>query len=191
MRAFLAIDLPENLKEKIFAFSRKIARQGEVKLVEKENLHLTLLFLGEINEGEKRKVVGVLESLGRLGEIKLRLGKVEFFPDRKKPHGIWIKVEGEKEKLFALYKRIVEGVLRAGIGLAEKELRFSPHITIGRMRKNIQSFDFKEEVGLEGEEFLVERVVFFKSELSAKGPKYSKIAEFVPNIARLLNLYQI
>ena len=191
MRAFLAIDLPENLKEKIFAFSRKIARQGEVKLVEKENLHLTLLFLGEINEGEKRKVVGVLESLGRLGEIKLRLDKVEFFPDRKKPHGIWIKVEGEKEKLFALYKRIVEGVLRAGIKLAEKELRFSPHITIGRMRKKMELTGLEGKEGLEGQEFVAEKIAFFQSELSAKGPKYSKIAEFVPNIAGLLNLFQI
>lgn len=183
MRAFLAIDLPQDLKEKIFAFSRRIARQGEMKLVEKENLHLTLLFLGEISEEEGKKVAGVLEGLSGLGEIRLRLGKAEFFPAGKKPNGIWIKVEGEKEKLFALYKKIVNGVLWAGIKLAERDLRFSPHITIGRVRKKMKLLGLEGKEELEGQEFLVEKVVFFRSKLSSRGPKYSKIAEFVPNIA--------
>jgi len=185
MRAFFAIELPEELKKKIFARGQEIAKKTDVKLVEEENIHLTLLFLGEISEEEKERVVGAVGDIRGVGEIKLRLGETEIFPDKKRPHGIWINVGGEKEKLFSLYKKIVDGVLKAGIRLEEREMRFSPHITIGRFKRGVGG---SRDVGpafaeasagkdIRGE-FTVEKVALFQSQLSAKGPKYTKIGEF-------------
>ena len=78
MRTFIAIDLPKELKEKIFTYARRLAGGINIKLVEKENLHLTLLFLGEMAEEEKERVMKVLRSgscrIGRVGEDKLAIG---------------------------------------------------------------------------------------------------------------------
>lgn len=181
MRTFIAIDLPGQLRKKIVIASRRITKGLDIKLVEEENLHLTLLFLGEIDEKEKERVLGVLGDLRSAswrGGIKLRLGKVEIFPDDKKPSGTWVNVEGEKEKLFSLYKKIVDELLKKGITPEERNLRFSPHITIGRFKDKIRRKELEGEGELEGQKFIVEKISFFQSQLTAKGPKYTKIGQF-------------
>lgn len=178
MRVFLAIELPKGLKKKIFTFSQEIAKDYDIKLVEEKNLHLTLLFLGKISEEQKRRIKEGLGGLGEARKIVLKLGKVEIFPDKKFPRGVWIKVEGEKEKLFALYKKIIDLLLKAGIRLEKKQMRFSPHITLGRIRKGKKLEGLEKSEGLEEQEFNVEKVTFFQSQLSSQGPEYIKIGEF-------------
>lgn len=189
MRVFLAIELPPNLQEKIFEFGQKITEGWKIKLVEKENLHLTLLFLGEITEKEKDRLVeeleeqegqeGLVKLAGRQKGISLRLGKMEVFPSPKKAHGIWINVEGDKEKLFFLYKKIVDKTLAAGIKLDNKQLRFSPHITIGRIKGKAGDLGSASwRMGDLGEKFEVDKIALFVSKLTSKGPLYTKIGEF-------------
>lgn len=178
MRTFLAIELPEKLKERIFAFSKKVAEGCDIKLVEKENLHLTLVFLGRIDEEETSRVVRGIGEVKGIGNIKLRLGELEVFPNKRRPYGVWMNVEGEKEKLFSLYKKIIDGLLAAGIKLDESKLRFSPHITIGRFRGRgvrVRSGKWEER---RKNEFWVEKVTLFQSQLSSAGPQYTKIGEF-------------
>ena len=178
MRSFLAIDLPEKLKEEISLAGWKMAKDREIKLVEKENLHLTLVFLGEITEEEKKKVAEVLKGVKGRGEIRLRLGDIEIFPNEGKPRGVWINIGGEKEKLFSLYKKIIDSLLNTGIKLEEKELRFSPHITIGRFKgKGKSTKKISQNLQIEGE-FVTRNITLFSSQLSSQGPCYRKVAEF-------------
>lgn len=82
MRTFIAIDLPKELKEKIFTYARRLAGGINIKLVEKENLHLTLLFLGEMAEEEKERVMRVLRSAScRIGELggEFMAGRVTLY----------------------------------------------------------------------------------------------------------------
>ncbi|HUW24663.1 MAG TPA: RNA 2',3'-cyclic phosphodiesterase [Patescibacteria group bacterium] len=185
MRVFVAIELPQDLKEKIFALAEKVSRGMAIKLVEKENLHLTLAFLGEVPEEKVQEIVGVLrpsfakasegEGLRRVGKICLSLGKWEPFPNKQRPHGIWINVGGETGKLFSLYKKIIDGLLVRGFILEGEDLQFSPHITVGRLKSG--GARSLEKVSLP-ESFVAERVTLFESRLTEKGPIYSKIGEF-------------
>ena len=175
MRAFIGINLPLALKKKIFAYAQEISKDWRIKLVEEKNLHLTLLFLGNISEKDKEKITKVLNGFIGFGTINLKISGVEFFPDTKTARGIWLNVAGEKEKLFSLYKRMIDGFLSAGINLEERNLRFSPHITLGRLkekRRKIGNID--EPSG----EFKTEKITFFESRLSRDGPRYIKIDEF-------------
>lgn len=182
MRVFIGIELPKDLKEKIYFFSQEIGKKYQVKLVEKENLHLTMLFLGNIEEGAVRKMREMGE-IREIGEIRLRLGKPEFFP-RKRPHGIWINVEGEIEKLKCLHKKIIDLLLARGFSLKESCLRFSPHITIGRFRKTgrdlkgLNLFQDCVDKVQPFSGFLANKVTLYQSKLTSKGPLYSKIGEF-------------
>lgn len=185
MRAFIAIDLPKKLKEKIFDFGQEITKKLDIRLVEKENLHLTLIFLGDIPEERIKDVTEILEGLPVLyqngtgtagaGEIHLTLGSWEPFPSKRKPFGIWINVEGETRKLFSLYKKIIDGLLAKNFVLERNSLKFSPHITVGRMKSGgVRSMG---AVHLE-ENFTAGKVTLFSSELTEKGSKYTKIGEF-------------
>lgn len=177
MRVFLAIELPRTIRKQIFAFAKQATQDFDIKLVEEENLHLTLLFLGKISQDN---VSLVREALGKLmlaGKIKLRIKELEVFPSAKQAHGIWLKIGGETEKLFPLFKKLSERIISLGFDLENKHLRFSPHITLGRFRKS-RSFGEINKTDLPKEEFLVKKIVLFESKLSSKGPKYSKLAEF-------------
>lgn len=180
MRTFIAIDLPENLKKEIFLFSREIGKLCDIKLVEEENLHITLLFLGRIlEEAPLRSAMAELRRGKGLGKIRLFLGRVEIFLSNKRPHGIWINVEGDIKKLAALHKKIVDSVLGEGLTLGENSLRFSPHVTIGRFKKRarLRPADWRDYGEVKGE-FAAEKITVFQSKLSSGGPKYSKIGEF-------------
>ena len=175
VRIFIAIELPEELKEKISVLAEKVTAGLAIRLVEKENLHLTLAFLGEVPGEKIQEITGVLREMKGVGRIHLRLESWEPFPSKKKPFGIWINVEGETGKLFSLYKKIIDGLLAKNFVLERNSLKFSPHITVGRMKSGgVRSMG---TVRLE-ENFTTGKVTLFSSELTEKGPKYTKIGEF-------------
>lgn len=175
MRIFIAIELPEVLKEKIFVLAEKVTEGLAIKLVEKENLHLTLAFLGDVPGEKIQEITGVLREVRGVGRIHLTLESWEPFPSKQKPFGIWINVGGETGKLFGLYKKIIDGLLAKNFVLERKSLKFSPHITVGRMRsggvRSMGAMHLKEN-------FTTGKVTLFSSELAEKGPKYTKIGEF-------------
>jgi 2'-5' RNA ligase len=174
MRVFVAIELPSELKEKIYAFSQKITKRLQVKQVEEENLHLTLVFLGEISEKELDIVKNILSKI-KVGEIKLKLQELQVIPSKTKPLIIWIKVGGQTGKLFSLYKQTVDNLLNQGFVLKKDNLDFRPHITIARVKGGgVRSL---ENEHLEGS-FIADKVAIFESKLTPEGSIYSKIGEF-------------
>lgn len=183
MRVFIAIDLPPDLKEKIFEVSQKIVKQFPLRLVAKENLHLTLVFLGERNREEAEKIKkAVADAISGYGKIFLTVENLEFFPQGK-PRGIWFKIGGETEKLKQLHKKIIDELLKQKIQV--EDLRFTPHSCIGRFTplrpaKGGASLGAREEVEkiYLRENFFAEKVTVFESKLSSKGPTYYKLGEF-------------
>ena len=70
MRLFLAIDIPENLKEEVAKFQEQFKIKG-IKLVEKENLHITVKFLGEVDEEKLKEILDLDLSIQPI-KIKLK-----------------------------------------------------------------------------------------------------------------------
>lgn len=181
MRIFVAIELPEDLRRKIFAVSQKIAKKIPIRLVAERNIHLTLLFLGERNDGEVGRIKSIIGAIAKtFPPIFLKIENLEFFPNPTRPHGIWINVGGEKEKLFSLYKKIVDGLLKDGIKFRKNELKFPSHITVGRVGKKVgragrpsEFNELKENLVLR-----IDKMTVFRSQLSSSGPTYFKLAEF-------------
>lgn len=181
MRLFVAIDLPGELKERIFAISQKISQKIPLRLVTEENLHLTLLFLGNRNEEETERLKKLIDGIPKLSSpINLKVENLEFFPDPREPHGVWLNLGGEKEKLLFLYEKIVDGLLKCGFKLEKEGLRFSSHITIGRIKEKIRKAEIPKEFAefKEGSILKIEKITLFQSQLSSAGPTYFKLAEF-------------
>ncbi|MEM4662775.1 MAG: RNA 2',3'-cyclic phosphodiesterase [Candidatus Diapherotrites archaeon] len=170
MRTFIAVNLPNDVKEKIWQdLSEKIKQKG-IKLVEKENLHITLLFIGEIPESYVEEIKRRLEPLSATKQFKISLNGIGCFA----PRVLWVGLNEGKKDLEMLQKKVCELV-----GLNDK--KFSAHLTIAR-NKWLSAKDFATLVDKLKEtkvcsSFVVSSVDIMKSTLTKSGPIYEKIAE--------------
>ena len=182
MRIFVAIDLPHDLKKEIFPLAEKVAKEIPLRLVAKENLHLTLVFLGERNESQLEQIKKTLKSVTEgFSPFTLVFKNLTVFPDNKRPRGIWFNLGGQKEKVFSLYKKVIDGLLKNGLKLEEKYFEYSPHCTIGRFPEKIKMpGNISQKINWVNlnKSFLVEKVILYQSKLSLKGPEYFKLGEF-------------
>jgi 2'-5' RNA ligase len=184
MRAFIAIALPQEIRDFLEGIQNQLKPHGaDVKWVEPRNIHLTLKFLGEIDESKLNRVSVILDEVaGLLPPFAVTINAVGAFPKITSPRVIWAgidKGDGEIKKIAQeLEERIAE------IGIPKEERRFSSHITIGRTRSGL-SLD-KLAGGLEKtallakdarQEFLANKITLFKSTLTPKGPIYEILKE--------------
>lgn len=137
-RIFIAINLPLEIKEKLASYSKKWPELGSaVKWVKKENLHITLFFLGYLNEEQIAKVCEIVrEAVKRCKPFSIALKKVSYGPNQKMPPRlIWAQSEKSKE-LLNIQNNLKKSFLESSISfLKEKEDRdFIPHITLGRVK---------------------------------------------------------
>src|SRR3989344_9074013 len=129
MRAFVAVELPEHIRARIFhefeLLSKKDVFGG--KFVEKENLHLTLNFLGEISEEKAKKVIDELKGV-KLDKFSCSIRKVGCFPSSEHIKVIWVELISENNKLKELYD-----LVKDKIGSID-EREFESHITTARVK---------------------------------------------------------
>ena len=167
MRVFIAIDLPENVREEIRKIQEKLPEfQG--KLTEKENIHLTLKFLGEI---ESIDLINRKLGLIKFRKFKIRIDKIGVFSENF-VRIVWLGVDSKCKELWGLQKEI-DSKLK---DLFVEERRFMGHITIARVKgldKNrflSKLKDIKVDIGFEVENFKLK-----KSVLTAEKPVYEDI----------------
>lgn len=175
MRVFICIDFSDEvIKEvaRIHDSIKKVKFTG--KLTELGNLHLTLKFLGEINENKLEEVRKRIRGI-KMEKIDAKLGKVGIFSIRGNPRIVWIKLEGKG--IHELQKKIDE-VLK---DLFAEEERFMSHLTIARIKyvKDKKGFrEYMENVSVRDVKFKINSFKIKVSELKPSGPIYTTLEEF-------------
>uniref|UniRef100_A0A7C2K206 RNA 2',3'-cyclic phosphodiesterase n=1 Tax=candidate division WOR-3 bacterium TaxID=2052148 RepID=A0A7C2K206_UNCW3 len=175
MRVFTAFELPESIKDEIYKIiNEKSALLRNVKWVEKENLHITCKFLGEISEKQLQELLSKLEKKFKKGE-KIRISITNFgcFPNFRNPRVMWLGVQGEVDKLKKVWGSLEEVSKILKIGEREKE--YIPHVTIGRLKSSI-ILD-KDWVKYTSKEFEITHLTVFQSTLTPTGPVYKSIVK--------------
>ncbi len=181
-RAFIAIELPEYVKQQLLRIQDKLKTTGaDVKWVEPKNIHLTLKFLGERDD---KKIAQIRDGLGPalegIGVYKASLASVGAFPDEQSPRVVWAGIEEGRDQTSRIAKRLEEAICLLGI---PKEKRpFSCHITLGRTRSNLNLgklssaiIELRSQSLWENPGFDVESITLFKSTLSPQGPAYEAL----------------
>jgi 2'-5' RNA ligase len=181
MRTFIAIEIPEEIKKQMAEAQRRLKGTGvEAGWTRPEGVHLTLKFLGEIPESKVPEIMSALTgAAGGSGRFRLEVEGVGAFPNPKNARVVWIGVSGDVEKLTGL-QAVVEDAM-ARLGMKREERKFTPHLTLGRI-KYIRSkeswlgaLEELKDVKLPG--FDVTSVHLMKSELRPAGAVYTEMGK--------------
>ena len=178
IRAFIAVDIP--FSEKIIMIINELKKiQLNAKIVEKENLHLTLKFLGDTDENLIDKIGEIIsDAIIDISSFEITLKNMGVFPNQKYIKVVWIGVENAE-----LLKKIAGTIDTKLMDLGFKKERrpFSVHLTIARLKssKNKEKLlDLLNKYQVtELQKIKVDKILLKKSVLTSKGPIYTNLKE--------------
>ena len=168
-RFFVAIDAPESVRTAVAALPKRFPEMPGLSWTPLHQLHLTLRFLGEIDEFTAAAVRGGLAEV-EFAPFRLVTAEVGFFPSERHPNIFWLGLNHD-DRLPA-FKGLVDQVLAAR-GFPRESRRFTPHITLARVKGPLTD-DQTVRLGdahqfLSGHGFTVDRFLLYASELTPSG----------------------
>jgi len=181
MRCFIAIDISNEVRAEIDKAIQQVrgASKG-IKWVVPQNIHLTLKFLGEVNDLGITLVDDGLSAVGaRYSSFNICIRGTGTFPSLKHPNVLWVGID-TSDDLKHLSNDIDEAMVQQGF--KKEDRRFSPHLTVGRV-KNGKGTDSTVKEFLKFQEIFfgsieVEEFMLMKSILRPSGAEYSRLATF-------------
>ena len=176
MRTFLAVEIPRQIRKKINNFIEEEKSKGlPIKWVKFENLHITLKFLGEIDENKKEEITPAIKELcKKYVRFNMNLQGLGCFPDPGNPRVLWIGVAQGNGMLCDIARELEEKISHLGF---KKEKRFHAHLTIGRIKKFCKVDDILAK-NIKTDAFSVDSITLFKSALKPEGPVYQELEKF-------------
>lgn len=183
IRSFLAFDIEnESVRNRLSKTQALLVQTGaDVKLVETENIHVTMRFLGDINIGMIDNIFAIMKKL-QFAPFEVHIKGIGVFPDLRFPRVIWAGITDGADQLQNVFNQL-EPQLQA-VGFAPDNKGFSAHLTIARVRSGRNKVQLTEFVtknkGYEFGNIKAECIRLKKSVLSPDGPTYSTLKEYCP-----------
>lgn len=184
-RIFIGVNLPAFSQKELGDLTARLQKfHWPVKWEKPEKIHLTLVFLGSVQDSK----LAVLRTAVEKGSVEIIPFEIAFkglgaFPDFIQPRIVWVGLKGDLQTLARLQKGVVRKLKKTGFWFDQKP--FVPHMTIGRVKKSIsqgalrdlgkkinkmRKIDFQSRI-------LVNSVAIMKSELHPGGSVYTKLAD--------------
>lgn len=163
MRLFIAITLDEQVRQALSTIQNDLIKHmSKGNATAFDNFHITLRFIGDVNEKQAEKLKHTVDETGRqFSPFTLRLSELGHF-QKKNKKVIWTGVRGQLEELFEL-KNKLETELETS-GFLKEENDYTPHITLARQAVLEESFnDVKEELGIPEKEIAVRSIALMES----------------------------
>ncbi|MGD2141891.1 MAG: RNA 2',3'-cyclic phosphodiesterase [Candidatus Bathyarchaeota archaeon] len=182
VRCFTAIEIndAEVLEGLVRAQRGLEGSGGDLKIVERENIHITMKFLGDVREGILERVKGVVSGMS-FEPFKVTLRGVGAFPNLRRPRVVWAGVVEGAEELIQIYGELERSY--EALGFRRERRRFKPHVTLARVRSGRNRGSLVGEINRLADEAFGELKVscvrLKKSVLTPKGPIYSTLAESI------------
>ncbi len=182
VRLFIAIDLDKEGVDRITPFQKEIASKlKEVRWTKKDNWHITIKFLGEVESSQLDNIIPILEDIKTFFKpFTLKLDKIDVFPDIRVPRVIFLDVKDSLE-----LKNLAEAIETklSLIGFPKEKRDFRGHLTLGRI-KDTKKFiklnpNYKEILNRSlSHDFDVSEFYLYKSVLKKEGPEYIPLHSF-------------
>lgn len=176
IRTFIAIELPESLKQSLARVQRRLECAERINWVKAANMHLTLRFLGDVPEKRIDELKACMErTVANYSPFELTPKGLGAFPNLRRPRVFWAGIEDASRSLTGLQKRLQTELEQAGFG--REDYPFSPHITLGRVKdpsiratqESLKQLEFSEKA------FRVQEIVLMRSDLRPEGSLYTRL----------------
>jgi 2'-5' RNA ligase len=180
MRLFIAIEIPENIRNVFASLLKEFHAIGpQLKWVRAENLHVTMKFLGETNPSKLGPLQNVLSAVLSAEPVHLEFRGLGFFPNEKRPRVFWAGME-TSQNLKTLAADVDQAVHRLGFPLEARP--FAPHLTLARFPlpgvppKLLQAI--KEKSGQPFGSLRTQDFHLIESKLKPTGAEYTTVQTF-------------
>ena len=176
IRTFICIEVPKSIRERIGALQQTVGlHDAKISWVKPSNIHLTLKFLGDVTATRIPAVISAVERAARLSRtFEIEVGGAGCFPSAKRPRVFWVGLTAVPDGLARLHALIEEELV--GEGFAPDARKFSPHLTIGRVRSPKNVPRVAEDLiatDFERENFQTTDVIVMRSDLNPSGSIYT------------------
>ncbi len=179
-RLFIALNLPQNIKNEISDLINKLAKQNKtalIKWVKPNGMHLTLHFLGYVDADLEEQIKLAMQSFqGKFGQLQFKLSKINAFPNLTCPRVIFLECRQIHSKsVFKLREVLGEKLIQLGIKVDKRP--WKPHLTLGRVRErcNVKI----EKCTIAPSEFIVNTFELMESVLMPAGAEYKKVISYI------------
>ncbi len=185
IRAFIAIDLPADIRQQLQVVIKDLKNQipSGVRWSSADHIHLTLQFLGESSSSNLELLKKSLPALvARHQPFELVVSGLGAFPNIRRPRVIWVGIQAPLALQNLQHSIEVE---TQHLGYPAEDRGFSPHLTLGRINHSAAPQDIvrvseslsKASTGVIGK-VAVQKVILFRSDLQPAGPIYTPLAVF-------------
>jgi len=178
MRLFITVEIPTQWRATVAAMSALLAAPPDLKLrlTDHRNTHLTLRFLGEVDEEAVPRLIQELQHL-EVTPCELRLAAPGTFGPPTRPRVVWLGVAGDPSCLDRLAAAVDAALASAGLAATQQSWR--PHLTLARVRERANGPERRAVAELvrrlpvaEALPFTPDHIALYRSHLGAGPPRY-------------------
>ncbi|MBW2094155.1 MAG: RNA 2',3'-cyclic phosphodiesterase [Deltaproteobacteria bacterium] len=181
IRSFLAFDLPEGMRDAVSRVSSELKPLlPRARWVRAENMHLTVVFLGQIPESSIEEIRGVAKSVcDRYGAFDIALKGIGVFSGIHNPRVLWMGLQADLERM-SHFRNALQRKLRP-FGVQEEKRPFRPHLTLCRFKKGVRGGATLAKIldaykDFSGPFYTLQELFLLKSDLTPRGSIYTELA---------------
>jgi 2'-5' RNA ligase len=179
MRLFTAIDLPDEVLNKLIALLEALKPTARIKWSPSSNLHITTKFIGEWPEDRLHELKQALSTLAARAPFPIEIRNLGFFPNPHSPRVFFAGIEAPPA--LADLARDTDRAL-APLGIAAEKRPYSPHLTLARIKEPVPLQKLRQSIAnlpsLDFGSFQADRFYLYLSRLRSSGSVYTKLSEF-------------
>ncbi len=183
MRLFLALDLNEEQISGLAGLQKELKKDcSRIKWVDSTSLHITIKFLGEIEENRINSLIRRVEfAIDKINPFMLSLEGLGFFPSNDKPRIIWVGIDKGSEHVKWIWEEIEWAFQEEGFSLSQKP--FTPHVTVGRIRRETKKVPVNKWIDRYRDFSLpatkIDHITLYHSNLQPQGAVYTPLQKII------------
>lgn len=175
IRAFVAVRVSGKVADALENFLSELRPLAKIRWVRREQFHITLKFLGELENNVIDDVIDALTPMKSFAPFTVELNHIGAFPNLNSPRVLWLGGDKGAAELGRLAKK-VNDVLHDSAGLERESKKFTAHLTRARLKDTVLPEELVQRLGDAPElSWECSELVLMKSLLTPQGPIYSQL----------------
>ncbi len=179
-RLFVAVQIGEDVRKNLADLQSRLRKRfANVRWVSPENIHLTLVFLGDVSPEKAPELSSALkESVERIPAFACGVGELGLFGPARAPRVVWVGINEGAAPLLVLHQAVTDRLRTQNLTIETRE--FAPHLTLGRIKLARDAKGLADALAAEAKAgygtIRVNSVDLMRSELMPQGPSYTVVS---------------